>query len=108
MEQGKKWTIILDIGNISTNLIGEIKFVSIYAAPQTLSIQSEGKVLYHALLTEAEGTVIFTIPADCVQNGRLILNLEYPDAVSTESSGREIAFAFSSMCFYPETEKEGR
>ena len=99
---GTSGQIILRIGEVTGDLVGEFQFKRIYAPPQQLIVSSGGQVLYDQVLTTADEPVTFTIPASCVENGTLVLDLEYPGAVSPESRGesadsRELAFRFLSI-----------
>lgn len=99
--------IILNISEPPSNLIGEIQFKSIYAGPQKLVIRSAGQTLYDEEVVSTNDSVQFLIPEKCLQNGRLILDLEYPNAISpfdrtngNKQDTRPLAFAFSSIRFY--------
>ena len=75
-------------------------------APQRLIIRCKGQTLYDEEVSSSEEPVTFKIPPDCIEDGMLILTLEYPDAVSPRSlgqsdDGRILAFAFSLICLYP-------
>ena len=99
---GTSGQITFRVGDITEDLVGEFQFTTIYAPPQQLIVSSGGQVLYDQVLTTAEEPVTFVIPAECVKDGILTLDLEYPDAVSPESRGestdvRELAVRFLSM-----------
>lgn len=99
---GTSGQLVLHVGDVTGDLVGEFQFKRIYAPPQQLIISSGGQVLYDQVLTTADEPVTFTIPASCVENGTLVLDLEYPGAVSPESRGesadsRELAFRFLSI-----------
>ena len=88
------------------DLTGEFQFAGVYAPPQRLVIRCGDLTLYDAELSSAVVPVKFTLPEDCIEDGMLALDLEYPDAVSPKSRGenednRELAFAFESIRFYP-------
>jgi hypothetical protein len=102
---GKSGQIVLDIENPNEDLTGNFQFKLIYAAPQRLIICSDGQTLYNQEIISTEQSIEFEVPAECVKNGRLVLDLEYPDAVSPESLGkgsdtRQLAFGFSSIRFF--------
>ena len=94
--------LMLHVGDVTEDMVGEFQFKSMYAPPQQLIVSSGGQVLYDQVLTTADEPVTFSIPASCVENGTLVLDLEYPGAVSPESRGesadsRELAFRFLSI-----------
>ncbi len=102
---GKSGQILLNIEGASDNLIGEFIFSNIYAPPQRLLIRSGEKILYDSEIVSREEIVNFHIPSECIKNGWLTLDLEYPDAVSPKSrregeDTRELAFAFERIRFY--------
>lgn len=102
---GKAGQIILAMGDFSGALMGEFELKDIYAGPQKLIVRSNGQILYDAEITSVEEPVKFTIPEGCVKNGQLVLDLEYPNAVSPASrhestDNRELALRFSSIYFY--------
>ncbi len=108
---GKSGQIILNMDDFEGDLTGEFQFKAIYAAPQKLIIRSNGQILYDAEVSSAEELVSFAVPAGCVKNGQLVLDLEYPDAVSPASrnentDGRELAFRFSSIRFFQDQKEE--
>ena len=81
---GKSGQIVLDIENPNEDLTGNFQFKLIYAAPQRLIICSDGQTLYNQEIISTEQSIEFEVPAECVKNGRLVLDLEYPDAVSPD------------------------
>lgn len=99
---GTSGQLVLHVGDVTGDLVGEFQFKSMYAPPQQLIVSSGGQVLYDQVLTTADEPVTFSIPASCVENGTLVLDLEYPGAVSPASrgestDGRELAFRFLSI-----------
>ena len=57
-----------------------------------------------------DSPITFKISKDCIQQGVLDLDLEYPDALSPASQGksadsRELAFRFKSFSFDKDTEQ---
>ena len=101
---GTKGKLCLDVGEVSGDLTGTFRFRNIHGGAQRLVVKSAGQVLYDQEVTSIEEAVTFTVPAACVQNGELILDLEYPEAFSPSSAGagddnRMLAFAFSSIRF---------
>ena len=98
--------MLLNVGDLSGQLTGNISFKYIFNAPQRLIIRCKGQTLYDEEVSSSEEPVTFKIPPDCIEDGMLILTLEYPDAVSPRSlgqsdDGRILAFAFSLICLYP-------
>lgn len=102
---GKAGQIVLNIGDFTGDLSGTFHFQSVYKAPQKLIIRSAGQTLYDAVITSVDAPVKFTVPAECINNDQLVLDLEYPDAISPASHSqstddRELAFRFSSIRFF--------
>lgn len=102
---GKSGRILLNVGDGLEGLTGNFVFSGIYAPPQKLIIRSGDRVLYDGEIFSPEEIVSFNIPSECIKNGWLTLNLEYPNAISPESRGesadyRDLAFSFSSIRFY--------
>lgn len=98
--------MLLHVGEGTGDLTAEFRFKMIYAAPQTLTIRCGGSTLYDAQVHSEEEAVRFTVPESCIKDGMLILDLEYPDAVSPQSLGRSedsrvLAFAFQNIRFDP-------
>lgn len=103
---GTSGYMLLHAGEGMGDLTGEFQFAGVYAPPQRLVIRCGDLTLYDAELSSAVVPVKFTLPEDCIEDGMLALDLEYPDAVSPKSRGenednRELAFAFESIRFYP-------
>ncbi len=101
---GKDGVMYLNIGEVPGDLTGTFRFAMIHGASQRLIIKSNGQVLYDQEVSSADKAAIFTVPAECIQDGKLTLELEYPEAYSPKSAGentdgRVLAFAFSSIRF---------
>lgn len=102
---GTSGRMLVHVGEGTGDLTGEFQFKRVYAPPQRLVIRCDDLTLYDAELSSAEAPVQFAIPEGCIEDGLLILDLEYPDAVSPKSRGesgdtRELAFAFENIRFY--------
>ena len=86
---------------VKNDLLCQIQLKNIYAAPQKLIIQCNSDILYEEMLSSTKDIISFVIPSPIEKN--LVLDLEYPDAVSPLSRGnadpRKLAFAFSSITF---------
>jgi len=88
----------------SVNLIGRFEFRSVYTGQQHLIVKSGDEVLYDDIVTRDNPNVEFEIPIDCLSDGILTLDLEYPDAISPlerdeSTDSRVLAFAFNSISF---------
>lgn len=86
------------------DITAEMRFERVFSPPQRLTVKCQGQVIYEESLDQGENAVQFTIPADCVQDGRLVLDLAYPDAATPRSLGenddeRILAFRFASIRF---------
>lgn len=107
--EGKRGKMRLNIGQ-TEDLIGEIQVEAVYEPPQRLIIYSNGKTLYNKEVFSTDSPITFKISKDCIQQGVLDLDLEYPDALSPASQGksadsRELAFRFKSFSFDKDTEQ---
>ncbi|MEM5769289.1 MAG: sulfatase-like hydrolase/transferase, partial [Bacillota bacterium] len=58
-----------------------IKLSSHFGDAQRIIAECAGQVVYEGVVTDT-ATINFTIPAACIEDGRLLLKLRYPDAVS--------------------------
>lgn len=106
---GKSGQMYIGLGENTGNLMAEFRFKRVYAPPQKLIICCQGLTLFDSELSSGEVPICFTIPEACIENGWLLLDLEYPDADSPKNRGeseddRELAFSFESICFYPSEE----
>lgn len=102
---GYSGCMLVHVGEGTGDLTGEFQFKAVYTPPQRLIIRCGNMTLYDAELTSVETPVQFAIPERCIEDGLLILDLEYPDAVSPKSRGqsedtRILAFAFEKIRFY--------
>ena len=99
---------MLDVGSFQGDLIGEFGLKYVYDSSQRLVIRHNEQILYDEVVMSASGPIRFLVPSDCIEEGKLILDLEYPDAVSPKSQGvsedaRKLALAFTSMQFSEES-----
>lgn len=90
------------LNDVTNDLTAEFIFTGIYAAPQRFIVRCKGLVLYDAVVESADTPVVFPIPASCVDNRVLLLDLEYPDAISpaergTSTDERVLAFRFNNI-----------
>ena len=104
---GQTGKIVLDVGSFQGDLIGEFGLKYVYDSSQRLVIRHNEQILYDEVVMSASGPIRFLVPSDCIEEGKLILDLEYPDAVSPKSQGvsedaRKLALAFTSMQFSAE------
>lgn len=105
---GKSGQMLLNLGEDPGDLVGEFQFEQnwgVYAPPQRLVIRCGDFTLYDEKISSTEAPIRFEIPEQCIKDGWLTLDLEYPDAVSPNSRGegedtRELAFAFERIRFY--------
>lgn len=103
---GRRGRLVMSIDGVMGDLQAELRFKMLYAAPQRLIVTAGDQILYDGTVSSAEEAVRFTVPADCVQDGWLLLDLEYPDAASPQErdgskDDRDLAFAFSSIRLDP-------
>lgn len=95
----------LIVGDVTEDLVGEFQFKMAFAPPQRFSVFYEGECLFETEVATVAVPVTFTIPKECVKDGILILDLNYPDAASPASvigstDKRLLAVAFSQIRFY--------
>jgi len=108
----KEGTMVLNLGSVSGDLLGEFQFKGIYAPPQKLVVRCGDLVLFDAEICSEEIPIHFLIPKDCIVDGKLVLDLEYPNAVSPydhegATDTRELAFRFYKIRFFAaEDQKE--
>lgn len=103
---GRSGSMLVHVGEDTGDLTGEFQFKMVYAPPQRLVIRCGDLTLYDAEISSGEAPIRFTIPEGCIKEGMLMLDLEYPNAVSPTSRGeseddRMLAFAFEKIRFYP-------
>lgn len=103
---GHKGRVVMSLDGETGDLQAELRFKTVYAAPQRLIVTTGDQTLYEGTVQSAREPVTFTIPVDCVRDGWLMLDLEYPDAACPQDrenlpDDRNLAFAFSSIRLYP-------
>lgn len=103
---GHKGRMVMSLDEVYGDLQAELRFKMVYMAPQRLIVTAGDRTLYEGIVRSAEETVTFMVPADCVRDGWLLLDLEYPDAVcprdrENRPDDRTLGFAFFSIRFYP-------
>lgn len=99
---GNSSRIQLYLGDNAKDLTADICSQNIYHGNQRLIVRADGQTLFDETVTKADPEISFGIPASCIHDGLLILNLEYPDATSPKSDGRSnddriLAVAFRSI-----------
>ena len=100
---GKRGKIKFHIDNFNnSDLKFKLQIGWILGERQKLKISNKDKVLYEGTITGAE-SVEFLVPKECIVDNKLLLDLEYPDAISPMELGvnedpRQLAFALISMC----------
>ncbi len=100
---GKSGQMLLNLGGNPGDLMGEFQFEQgwgVYTPPQRLVIRCGDFTLYDEKISSTEAPIRFAIPEQCIRDGWLTLDLEYPDAVAPSGSRRELAFAFERIRFY--------
>ncbi len=65
-----------------------MKLSSHYGDAQRLIAQCNGQVLFDDVIKDV-ATIKFSIPAKCIKDGKLLLKLRYPDAVSRREMDKE-------------------
>lgn len=115
-ESGHTWTdgthatLIANIGqSVEQGLNCTLQLVSVYNGHQTVKITANGAELFHKELGADDQTISFDIPQNCITDGTIILNFEFPDAASPAQLGtgadrRVLALALKSIRF-SETEE---
>lgn len=97
---GNRAEMSFDIGTVGTNLELMMEY-STYAEKQQVIVSVNGTVVEDYVAVGAE-TKSIIIPAEYVKDGKLLLTLELPDAVSPQSRGesedaRELALAMKTL-----------
>ena len=111
---GTSGQMVLNMGKTPGDLIGEFRLKAgwgVKSPPQRLVIKCGGLTLFDEKISSTEDEIRFAIPENCIKDGWLTLDLEYPDAVLVEEpgedeNGRKLAFAFESIRFYSEEEEQ--
>lgn len=99
---GKYSRLILNVGDINGPLFADIDLYSVFNGEQHVIIKSNNVALFDNKVDNTEKKIAFAIPADCIINGILILDFEFPDATSPYALGqsvdsRELAIAFKTI-----------
>ena len=79
-----------------------LDLLRVYCPPQRMQVTCADRILYDAAISDNETEIIITIPADCIQDGKVSLVIYCPDAASPASMGesedsRELAFAIKAI-----------
>lgn len=99
---GNTGCVILNTESQPADCNCEIKFDRVYSPPQKLIITCDNETLFDGIIDSENLTVNFAIPKDCFKDGIIVLDLQYPDAVSPNSLSnsddtRVLAVGFSSI-----------
>lgn len=83
------------------NLVLQINLKGVFHSPQEIVVNSGSTILFQNLI-ETEGAIIITIPGECIKDGWLELNFQFPNALSPMEIGesgdtRKLAFALMSF-----------
>ncbi len=75
-----------NVGEVGKELLAHIKFNTyVLNKKQRVLIKSAGSTLYDGDVLSGMQYINFVIPPECVQNGMLILEFEFPEAVTPHS-----------------------
>lgn len=107
---GNKGRIRLVPDDLQADLLAEFTFLTTLTDSQRLIIKSNDDTLFDDVVTIDNLDVHFVIPRHCFENGTMILDLEYPDAVSPSDIGingdaRILGLKFQKIQFVPITDK---
>lgn len=95
----------LNLGSFNGDLQANFKFKFTVTDPQRFIVKCDDQILYEGEVTKDNLQVQFIIPEKCIQDGVLILDLSYPDAVAPSSihpessDTRVLSVAFSEITF---------
>lgn len=81
-------------------MTANIKLAGIYGNTQHVIIKSDEKILFDANVTNESREIHFTVPRECIQDGKLQLDFEYPDACSPKSKGESNDDRILALKFY--------
>ena len=93
----------MNIDDVDSDLLFcTVNFEEAYNGEQQIIIKSNEKILFDRRLTSRDEAIKFMISKDLIEEGVLLLDFSFPDAISPFSLGlshdqRLLAFAFSSM-----------
>lgn len=133
VENGSAWSlgeeseVELEFSEDISNLKGEIRLASVYAAPQKVIISYKGKseddrvsignfvveltkeskednILWEGVISSPEEAIVFDIPEEALIDNQLKFRIKYPNAVSPVTRGegedfRVLSLRFLSMTF---------
>ena len=108
---GKEGKMVIPLEDNPTDLLAQFTFKAVYNGKQSVIVKSNGSVLFDGVVSSSNATITFEIPASCIQDQKLILDLYYPDAVSPASLNRStdsrmLAVAYSKIVFSKMPDKE--
>ena len=102
---GKEGQMTIPLGETSADLLAHFTFKSVYSGEQSVVVKSNGITLYDGSVTKASPTLEFVIPEECIQDGKLVLQFYYDDAVAPadvdpdSTDTRVLAVAYSEIVF---------
>ena len=104
---GKQGHMYLDLSENDlsgrSELSGHFQLRDIFGDAQHVLIKAKGQTLYDAVVTKQQKDIDFTIPVECLDEGTLTLELDYPDANSPANLGlkdtRMLALMFEEIWF---------
>ena len=103
---GHSGNAVFHLGNVDQDLTCHIRLNGyVPAGSQHIMIKSRSVTLYDTVVTSDMPYINFAVPKECVQDGLLALDFEYPDACSSKSLGlndsdeRLLAIAFKEILF---------
>lgn len=90
------------IENVTEDVEMQMEIKWIYGSEQRMIIRCNGHDIFSDTIYAGRSMVDFLIPADYIDNGRLVLDIEYPDAVSPfemdqSNDSRVLAIAIMSF-----------
>ena len=100
---GETGRLAFDVGDYTGNAVCEFQFDGLFGSPQRLIVRCGGQTLYNADIVSAAESVDFLIPEECIRDGVITLELEFPNATSPKTLGigesiSKRAFHFTSIC----------
>ena len=101
---GKEGKMVIPVESNPTDLLAQFTFKTVYNGEQSVIVKSNESVLFEGIVSASNLEITFEIPASCIQNHQLVLNLYYSDAVSPASLNRSadsrvLAVAYSQIVF---------
>ena len=99
---GKSSKLCLPIGETNYPLTTTFNFGTVFNNSQRILVRCGEKLLYDGTVAMDNLSVIFNIPPECIVNGNLVLEIDYPNAVSPKELSisddeRVLAVAYRSI-----------